>query len=133
VRVTKCFVAAWVTLLVTVSARAEDKVPELLAGLGPVGGYLGATVEPDTQRFQVIAVEPEAMAPNGTHTVLVTGETLVRPGQTRQLVGRQGDLELKGSVTVEASGKVMYRATLYRGGQRIASSSASLELARPGQ
>ncbi len=132
-RVIRCFVVAWAALLVSMSARAEEKTPELLAGLGPVGGLIGATLEPGVQRFQVIAVEPEALAPNGTHRVLVSAETLVRAGQTRQLVGRQGDLELTGSVTVEASGKVMYRATLSRGGQRVASSSASLQLAGPGE
>jgi len=116
-----CAVAAFGAL--PVSAE-EPKTPEIVATLFPATGLIPLGSERHIYRFQISATDPD-----DPHRSRASAETLVEPGQTRELSsGREREWEIIGTVTLKENGHVVYHATLLHNGQRVTSSSAGIKL-----
>ena len=106
-------------------AFAEDsQIPELEATLFPATGLIPVDSEHHVYRFQISAMDPD-----DPHKGKALAETLVEPGQTREVSsGQRKDWEIKGTVTLKMNGHVFYRITLLHNGERVTSASAGLKL-----
>jgi len=102
----------------------EPKTPEILATLFPASGLIPLGSERHIYRFQISAMDPD-----DAHKGTASAETLVEPGQTRELSSSRGkEWEITGTVTLKENGHVIYHATLLHNGQRVTSSAAGIKL-----
>jgi hypothetical protein len=102
----------------------ESQTPEIEATLFPATGLIPADSEPHVYRFEISALDPD-----DPHKGKAFADTLVEPGQTREVSsGRGREWEIRGTVTLKPNGHVFYHITLLHNGDRVTSASAGLKL-----
>ena len=107
-----------ILLLVPVLVRGEGGAPEIGVIIAPARGYIPLTAEPKMFRVEVLAADPES-----TKGLLIQTSVLITVGGTKKIDRAQGELRLTGTVTLTDENSVTYRVSLYKGGQRIASTA----------
>ena len=120
-----CVVAAGLLVAGVPCAFAQDsETPEIQATLFPATGLIPVGSERHVYRFQISAMDSD-----NPHRGKALAETLVEPGQTRELSSGSGrEWEIRGSVTLKENGHVVYQATVLHNGKRVTSSSAGIKL-----
>jgi hypothetical protein len=107
-----------VVMLVAVLVRGEGGAPEIGVIIAPARGYIPLTAEPKVFRVEVLAADPES-----TKGLLIDTSVLVKVGETKKIDRTEGELRLVGTVALADESSVNYRVSLYKGGQRIASTA----------
>ena len=109
-----------IVTLVAATGRAEGGAPELGVIIAPARGLIPLESEPKVFRVQVLAADPDSKK-----GLLMMATILVKAGETKTIDRVQADMRLAGTVTLADESSVNYRVSLFRGGERIASTASA--------